>query len=177
MAIDPVFVPTRVILETRLRVQKAQQPGAVGQIDNAIKKVRVGFYRSLPAALVTTLLAAASTDNPTTISQIDRALAESIEVEWVRKELLLTMPVLLADGAGGVDQEYNEDGLVRDASISDLDDILALLCASIQSGLEELAGDDLLNPAQVRATSIGPATAPPLPFSSLCPTTTESGTI
>lgn len=177
MAINPVFVASREILETRLRVQKAQQSGAEAQIDNAIKKVRVGFYRALPAALIATLLATGTTDNPTTMAQIDRALAESIEVDWVRKELLVTMPVLLADGAGGVDQEYNENGLTRDASVPDLEPILKKLCADIEAGLEELAGDDLHLPLEVRASAIGPECPPPLPFSSLKPVTTSERTI
>lgn len=167
MAIAPVFL-SRTVLETRLRVQKAQQDGAEGQIDNAIKKVRNNLYSALGVTRMTELLAIASEENPTTANGILRSTAEEVEVDWVRKELLMTMPVLLADGAGGVDQAYNEDGLTRNASLADLEKICEQLEANIQDGLEEIQGSEGLNlRGNVQASCIGPDETPPLPFSAL----------
>ncbi len=178
MAIAPLFVDNRTTLETRLRVQKAKQPGAEGQIDNAIKKVWTNFYSALGPTRVTEILAFSTTDSPATANEIIRARAEAVEVDWVRKELLVTMPVLFADGAGGEDQSYNEDGLTRDANLKDLEKICERLEKEIQAGLEEIAGaTGLTLPVGVQASSIGPDCPPPVPFSSLKPPLINVGTI
>lgn len=174
MAVTPVF-QSREQLEARLRLSKAEQSDTEAHIDKAIKTVRVGFYKSLPATVITALLASGSVENPTSLTEIDRALAEDIEVDWVRKELLCVLPVLFADGAGGVRQQYNEDGLTREADLNSLDALLEKLCDKVETGLEDLGGT-LASGTGVRATCIGPATVPPKPFESLCPPTVETGT-
>lgn len=174
MAVEPVFL-SRAQLESRLRLSKAEQTDTEAQIDKAIKTVRIGFYRSLSEATITALLATGSSgDNPTSLVQIDRALAEDIEVDWVRKELLCILPVLFADGAGGTDEAYNEDGLTRNASIGDLDKLLEKLSVKVEDGIEELGGS-VFSGSTVQAVCIGPATTPPLPFDILHPPTVETG--
>lgn len=127
-------------LKARLRLAGATNASAV--IDQAVEDVRVGFYRRLTAETVTTLLAIAYSEAPTTDDEVKRSLANYAEVKWVRKELLRTLPTLFMDTAGKANSLWNEEAGFQRPFQSQINKEIDKLEAEIDDALRVLSGED-----------------------------------
>lgn len=169
MAVTPLFVSSRASLLANLRLSSTASSSDVATIiDQTTRKVRVGLYRELDSAVMTTLLATISVDNPTTAAQRNRALAEQVEIAWIRLELLRTLPVLFRDSAAGSLQDWNQEALTREgpAGGSNLGEEIARLEKEVTEGIAMLNGD-ADEPRHIRTVLIEPDTTPPRPGTSL----------
>lgn len=171
MSATPLFVPDLATLLARLRLTGIATSGQA-VVDEAVQTVRVGIYRALGAAVVSTLLATTSTLSPITDAELERCTAERVEVAWTRMLLLRSMPVLFKESSSNIQQAWNEEGLARDASARMIADEIERLQADIDTWLGTLTDDSV--PFGVRATVIGGTCANTAPGSAIY-TSTSSG--
>lgn len=135
MAVLPLFNATTADVQSELRLSglKASSDGERIFL-RGMTAARIGLYQRLGTTIVAEMLALSDVDNPTTLSQLRRKACTLAEVEWVRLEVLQTMPVIVADASGDAQQLFNDEGVWRGI---DPDEMEALL-ARIRDGLEEL---------------------------------------
>lgn len=170
MSVSPLFVTDIDTLKGRLRLSGSVSSDSVAIIEDAVQKVRIGFYRALGASRITTLLALGEDDNPVTDDGILRATASVTEVMWVRRLLLRTMPVLLLGSQSSDQTAWNQDGLVREAGHGSVEAEINRLKKEIDENLQILAGEED-DTGDVLASTIGPDETPPLPFDSITDST------
>lgn len=136
--VQPMFMPSMGDLRKALRLsQIGQNNDALSLIDQAVLTVKAEFFRFLGADKIAQLQALAYTRVPRTNSDYLRVLAATVEVKWVRSQLLRTMPTMFVDGASPV-QSWQEEAAFRHNSVLQIRDELRRLDEEVKSGLSML---------------------------------------
>jgi len=173
---DPLFVATLADLLERLRL--AGVPTAASStnaiIDEGVLRARLQFYRRLGEWRVNYLLAIPFNLNPTTEDGVLRALANSVEVDLVRCELMQRLPMAFMDSSGDVNKRWNEEAPFRERGPLDPSSQIKAIKNRLEEDFQMLAGEEgLATEVHLKSFTIEPATAPPRPGDSLrIPTTT-----
>lgn len=142
MAIAPLFVVSMTALKARLRLTGAASTDALAMIDDAVERVRVGFYRRLGKTRIDAILAQIYTDAPATTAELDRTQANLTEVAWIKLILTERMPLAFMDGAAVKFQEaWNEEAPFRHLTLEDAQALIASLRAEVEEGLSLLEGE------------------------------------
>lgn len=141
MAVAPLFIETMAKLKAPMRLTGASATDTSAAIDLAVKKVRVFFHQKLGAARVAAIVALTASDNPTTTDEITRSTAEACEAAWVKMLLLQDLPTVFMDGSASAQQNWNQEGLLRDAPQSGIRQQIKDLEAQVQSMLSILEGE------------------------------------
>lgn len=143
MALQPLFIIDIDTVKERLRLSGVPSDrDAQRLIEEAVRSVRVGFYRYLTESRVLTILATAEIENPTTGAGAIRQLASVTELKWIRYELMRTIPTLFFDSSASAHQSWQEDqAMLRGVSSSEKDMELKRLWLEISSALGLLEGD------------------------------------
>ena len=140
MAIEPLFVATTPELLQKVRMSCAVEgDGDVTHVLNeAIQKVRVGFFDRLGEERVNQLVAIPFVENATTEAEIDRTKANSAEVLWVRKYLILDLPYRAFDQEEKERDNWNKEPLTRDLSKQEIELLLEKTCDELDRVLDDL---------------------------------------
>lgn len=175
MAVASLFIATKDLLKTRLRLEGAAVAGALAVIDQSIEDARITFYRRLGAARVAALVAIAYVEAPTTESQVLRSCANSTEVKLVLVDLMRRLPMQFMDGGGNQRQVWNEEHAF--AIRQNYEKELARLEQDIEDAFDLLSGSDALGEGTtMRITTIGPTDTPDLPGATVFPSQRRSST-
>lgn len=167
MAVAPLFIADIATLKAELRLSGSTQSDTTVLIERAVQEVRAGFYDSLGEARVAQIVAMAVEENPTSSDGILRMKAANTEVKWTRLRLIQTLPSLFMDSSGNTDQIWNEEGLTRDASATDIKRLSDRLENEINEALADL--DGTVEPGSASVAVIGPQTTPAKPGESVFP--------
>ena len=159
MAIETLFVISKDILKSKLKLSGASSSDTLTIIDSAIEKVRIGFYDSLGAPRIAQLLAITYAENATTANQLLRTKANQTEISWVRLHLLQELPSLFIDGSSQVDQDWNDEGLTREANYFDTKEQISKLQLEVEQNLVQLAENETERP-KLTVSVIEPDTTP-----------------
>lgn len=163
----PVFESSFDAIKAKLRLSRIdEESDGYAVLLDAHRAVRAGFYRVLGFTAVASIQATVLTDNPSSNDEILRLVGASTEVDWMRYELALRMPVLFQDaGAEESPQVWNEEGAFRSPSQIGLTKLRAELWDKIQGNLDLLSGSTSLGNegSGVSAVVFGPADTPPTP--------------
>lgn len=163
MATSPVFVESAAVLKSKIRLSGIPANGDAEAIfDEALLLVRTGLYHELGSAVVASVLATAFTANPVSDAQVRRATANSIEVKWVRAELMRLLPMMFIDGNANQKQVYHDEAAFRDASQRQIDEERRRLMNDVETGLAVLRGSSS-NPGdqkQILVDTLAPETRP-----------------
>ena len=151
MAISPLFWSSgsadKAALLLSLRLDQTRvdgMPTLDATIDQELQSVRLGLFRRLGTALVTTLLATSYTDNPTTEAEIKRVSACRAEALWLRLNLLRVLPQLWMDSSSNQKTVWNEDAFSRErAQQQQAANQEKGLQRELDALLEVLAADDI----------------------------------
>lgn len=163
MATSPVFVTSIDELKSKMRLSGLPSSGdGDAQFDEAVLLVRTGLYRELGATVIDSVLAIPFTENPVDDQGVRRATASSIEVKWVRAELMRLLPMMFIDGNANQRQVYHDEAAFREASQRQLDDERRRLMNDVEIGLELLrqSSDPGSDQQQIIADSVEPDSAP-----------------
>jgi hypothetical protein len=169
MATTPLFLPDIATVKARLRMTGVPAgTDAESLIEEAIRTVRVGFYRKLSSSRITTLLGYASTDNPSTSTEVLRVQAEITELKWIRYELMRTIPTLFFDSSPSSGEAWNREGLVRGMGTDERTKEMDRLMADVIGALDGLEGvDEYPNEVSNKVQAFAPAPPVPAPGDSL----------
>lgn len=163
--IDPLFVPSRAAIKYALRLSGVpDQDAADYLLDQAIRRVRSGFYRRLTHSRIVTLqgYALSSPPNPDIKTEYLRLMAEDTEVDWARLELTWMLPQLFQDSSGDILDAWNELGAFRKMDAEELELMRTHLRSTIESNLDMLRGDeDAGSETTIRGAVIEPEDKPP----------------
>ena len=153
MAVLPLFNASTADVQGGLRLTGIKSSSDGERIFlRGMTAARIGLYQRLGTSIVTEMLALGDVDNPTTLNELRRKACTLAEVEWVRLEVLQTMPVIVADASGDKDQLYNDEGVWRGIDIDELETLLTRIRTGIEELLELiLTEDDLGNDLTIRA--------------------------
>lgn len=167
MAIAPLFISSVVDVKKRLRLSGVvDSSNAQSMIEEALRTVRVGFYRRISNERISEIASAAVTENPTNDAEIIRQLAEVTELKWIRLELLRTMPTLFADSTPLTQEAWNTEALLRGSSVSERDMEIRRLEADIEQAMSVLVELEQLSEETTVKTSVYIPTIPPPPLGS-----------
>jgi len=168
---SPLFVADEATLKAALRFSGVVDgSNADAMFDQAVVAVRSGFYRTLGVARVAVLLAIPYTDSPTTETSLLRTVATTTEIEWVRYELMRTLPVLFQDASGDALDVWNREAPFRGMGKTSLDKAREALWEMILQNLDMIAGNEEVGEhGGVQGGDIAPTTTPPRPFQSIFP--------
>ena len=143
MATAPLFVASLDLLKPKLRLSGVPTTSDADDIINeAILIARQKFYRELGGPRITVLKAIVFTETPTTDNQILRAVANSTEVLMVRCELMKMLPSMFMDGNANQNQIFQDEGLFRDTTSNQLEQLRMQCEIEIQQNFDLLAGDE-----------------------------------
>ena len=150
MAVGPLFVTDLAELKRRLRLSGLPDAteDAPTMLANAILAVRVHFNRRLGTARVQQLLGFPQTETPSTEPELLRTLAETVEVDWVRLELMCRLPWLWSDSSGEAQKAWNEEAPFREKGAATYEQLKHCLVESIESALGMLSGSELFGEEQ-----------------------------
>ena len=166
MPTAPLFVADLATLKSRLRLS-GLPPGGDGEAlyDEALLRVRTGFYRRLGVSRVDVILAISFEEDAATADEVLRATANSAEVKWVYLALCDLMPSLFMDASGASTEVWNTEGAFRQGhpSSSRLQD----LKNDLEADLAYLGGGTEEDAAGFRSATIDPDPAAPDPGDSL----------
>lgn len=110
----PLFVADLATLKSRLRLSGLPSGGdGEALYDEALQRVRVGFYRRLGVARVDEILAITYEPDASTTEEVLRSVANSAEVKWTYLMLLDLMPSLFMDASGATEEIWNTEGAFR----------------------------------------------------------------
>lgn len=160
---DPLFVEDFDQLLVALRLDgiadddHAESECAI--VENALRKVRLGFYDRLGDSGVSALTAIAFEPNPVTLNDRRRMKAFLAEVTWVKMFLVRDLPMYFLDGSGRVRENWNEEGLLRHLAMEDQDKLEAKLQNELDACLRFLE-DGELGGGPIKASTIGPEETP-----------------
>lgn len=175
MAVAPMFVASMDVLKTRLRLEGAKTPSALGVIDQAVQDVALGFHKKLGLSRITALQAIPYDETPDSEDDFLRLLANSVEQKWVRLLLLRRLPSLFVDASGMRQQAWNDEAGFNAGPEKFLQNEIDRLQAEIDEALVALSGDEDLDEDIVNVSTIGPDTTPDLPGASVWPGRRNSG--
>lgn len=170
MANNPVFVADLATLKARLRLSgvPVAATDTLGIIDDAVLRARMRFYRRLGASRVADLVAIAYVEDPTTDDGILRALANSVEVNIVRFELMQTLPTTFMDASGDANKKWNEEALFRERGPTERQKELTRLEDQIEEDMQMLAlEEELAAESGIQTYDGTPTIAPPRPGDSI----------
>lgn len=140
---DPLFVNDIETLRGSLRLSGvAAASDAERVIQDAVLSVRSRLLQRLGETRVAELLAVTYSASPTTQAQALRAIANTLEVKMVRRELILSMPMLFSGGMGAANESWATEAPYRDVGISDVKPIVTQLDTDIEAALAALASDE-----------------------------------
>jgi hypothetical protein len=174
MPATPVFILDLDTVKAQLRLSAVDTGDASAVLDATMGEVRVGLYHKLGSSLVAELVAIPPGDPATTADELRRLLAENVEYLWVRMILMQRLPMLFMQSAGVTRHAWNEEGITREASGSDIRRALRELEQQVQQGIAILTG--LASDGGITATVILPDETPPRPGDSILPTV-QGGTL
>lgn len=171
MTVAPLFLASMSSLKAKLRLTGSRSGGDTeAMIEEAVTIARQGFYRRLGGSRITTILATALADTPTTDAQILRSVAATTEALWVRSELMGLLPSLFQDASGDVQDVWNREAPFRGESRSTLASERRSLMATVEANLIYLeTGDSDDESPKVQGGDLAPDTAPPEPFDTIFP--------
>lgn len=155
---SPLFVNDIETLRAKLRLSGLASASDAEQVlQDAVLSARSRLYQRLGADRVTALLAIAYTETPTDQNGALRAMANTCEVKMVRRELMLSLPMLFSGGLGAAGESWSAEAPFRDVGVSDVKELTRLLETDIENALTALAADDAFptEESSVRATTIG----------------------
>lgn len=162
---DPLFVPSRTALKSALRLSGIpDQDAADYLLDQAVRRVRSGFYRKLTHSRVVTLqgYTLSSPPNPDTEQEYLRLMAEDTEVEWVRFELTWLIPMLWQDSSGDSLDLWNEVAPFRKMDAEELANLQNHLQVTIEQNMDMLRGDEEAgSETSIRGRTVEPKEKPP----------------
>lgn len=143
MALLPLFNTSIEVVKSKLRMSGVPSTND-GQalIEEAIRTVRVEFYRRIPVDRIEYLASLTSDENPTTDEGILRQVAEVIEIKWIRYELLRSLSTLSLDSSASALEAWNDGSVFRGTSVSDREQELRRLMQEIQEKLDVLRGEE-----------------------------------
>lgn len=158
MAVSTLFLADMTLLRAQLRLTGVPTSSDANDIlDAAVLVARTGFYRELGSARVAVLVAMSSVDAPDSDNEILRKIAEQTEFQWVRMELMRTLPMLFMDGSGNRDQIWNDEGAFRQASTRHLETERKRIQAEIKQNLVMLKATETIGTEKtVGSWSIAP---------------------
>src|SRR6185436_20608698 len=141
---NPLFVADLATLKERLRLSgvPAAASDTHGIIDECVLRARLAFYRRLGESRVTELLAISYTVDPTTENGVLRALANSVEVDLVRCELMQRLPMAFMDASGDINKRWNEEAPFRERSPLDPGSLLKSLKNRLEEDFQMLAEEE-----------------------------------
>jgi hypothetical protein len=171
VAVTPLFVASTASLKAKLRLTGSRAGGDTeAMIEEAVTIARQGFYRRLGATRITTILATALTDTPTSDAQVVRSTAATTEAMWVRAELMRLLPSLFQDASGDAQEVWNREAPFRGESRSNLTSLRKELMTEVEANLRYLeTGDSEDESPKVQGGDIAPSTTPPEPFDTIFP--------
>ena len=143
-------------------------------LDATVEEVRLGFYTELGSDRVTELLALPHLESPTTDDGLTRLRAENVEYLWTRVVLMRRLPMLFVQGEGQSRAAWNEEGITREGSGSELRSEIKELNRQVRQGLAILAGEEH---GDITATVLLPDATPPRPGESIVPTVAGTGSV
>lgn len=167
---DPLFVADLATLKERLRLTgvPAAATDTLAIIDEAVLRARLAFHRRLGTPRVNELLAITYTVNPGDKDGVLRALANSVEIDLVRCELMQRLPQAFMDASGDINKRWNEEAPFRERSPLDLGNQLKSLKNRLEEDFQMLAEEESLgDEVHGKAFSLSPDTAAPRPGDSL----------
>lgn len=159
MASAPLFYSTRDALKEGMRLGPSCNTSADPIIDECMLKARLRIYAELGDVRVGELLAITEVENPTTANERLRSSASLLELTMVRCCLQERLPQVFLDKSGDIHQQWDYDGMTREASEYDLH-AQRLNCSSeINRLLDVLADGKDDNPCGVQVFITGPEAA------------------
>jgi hypothetical protein len=152
MAVAPLFAADVSTVKSELRLSGLKSGSDGEQIfTRALSSARVGLYMRLGTSVIAEMVAQADTDNPTSLTGLRRKACTLAEVEWIRMELLKTMPIRVADASGDEQDVYGDEGVWRDISPDELEEALKRILEGIEELMElVLTEDELGDDASIR---------------------------
>lgn len=167
MPVTPLFFDDVDALKTELRLSGSTQTDTAAIIERAIKEVRVGFYDNLGTERMAQLLALTVEDSPTSSEGILALKAQNAEVLWTRLKLFQVLPTLFMDSSGNTAQIWNEEGVLRDSTPSEINRQIKRMETDLLTMLEDLDGSSSEGISHV--SCIGPTETPKKPGQSVFP--------
>lgn len=155
---NPLFIADYTVLLTRLRMDGIADDDHVNSefaiVEDAVRRVRIGFFDRLGATRIAELQAIAFNPNPVSDDDLQRMRADQAELLWIKKELIKELPVYFLDGSGRYRENWNEEGLLRQKDQEQLDAMALQICEELERVLTTLtgAGD---NPSAIKCSTIG----------------------
>lgn len=164
MAFAPLYVESesQLKLELRLTGLKTGSDGEAILVRSA-SAARLFIYRALGTTLALSLAGEVEVDNPTTLAEVKRKAATLLEVELTRNQLLQQMPVRVADSSGNDLEVYNREGVWRQSSSTDKQNIIAASNAYIAELIAIILGDDELGDTSSMRVYDGSPSCPKYP--------------
>ena len=143
MTVAPTFVADFDTLKKELRLGEIPEgKDSEDIIHQAIRDVRLAFWRSLGDSRIRTIQGWSLIDDPTSTNDYLRHLANETEIKWVKYFLTYTLPVLFMDDSGDADMHYNQDPTFRQMSGRQIDNLRKDLWNEVLENLDLLTGDE-----------------------------------
>lgn len=143
MAVTPLFSADMAALKAGLRLTGVPTGmDAEKMIDDATESARTFFHRRLGTDRVTEILAIGLVQNPTTENEVLRVQARLTEIKVIKLDLMKRLRLLFIDSSSRVDQAWNTEGLLRDVSSDQAENIMRWLWNEIEADLAFLAGEE-----------------------------------
>lgn len=143
VAVAPLFSSDMASLKAGLRLSGVPTGvDAEKMIDDATESARTFFHRRLGTDRVNEILAISLVENPTTADGVLRNQARLTEIKYLKLDLMKRLRLLFIDSSSRVDQAWNTEGLLRDVSSEQAENIMRWLWNEIESDLAYLAGDE-----------------------------------
>lgn len=173
---DPLFVANMATLLERLRLSGVPTAATdtLAIIDEAVLRARLAFYRRLGESRVAQLVAITYMVNPVSEDTILRALANSVEVDLVRVELMQRLPMAFMDASGDINKRWNQEAPFRERGPLDPSRLVKDLLNRLEEDFQMLAQEEeLANEVGLKTLTISPRCPAPRPGDSLrSPSTT-----
>jgi len=135
MAVEPLYNVKADVIE-QLRMTDTTDDDTLSMIDQAIRDVRLSFYKRLTPARAQEIAALSSVENPTTTDEIVRAVAEVTEVYWVMHRLICILPTMYVETAHAIQDSFDDVPITRDSE--SLQRFLICLWNRIEEGLGQM---------------------------------------
>lgn len=156
---DPLF-STLVEVQAAMRLSGVSADTSADTddlIDLGVRKVRVGFRKTLGHPRIAAIQEYDQSTSPETNEEYMRELAEVTEIDWIRLELTFLLPMLFMDSSSDQREVYNEEAAFRKISTDEIRRLRSKLKSEIEMNLEILRGDvDIEKAKSFRIKSVSP---------------------
>lgn len=143
MAVAPLFAVDMPAIKSELRLSGIELGSDAARIvDRGVMSARVGMYQRLGLSIVAEMIALVDIDAPTTLAEVRRKACTLMEIEWVRRELVETMPVMVADAGGDAQQLFNDEGVWRGIEPEEMVKLIERATARIEELAELILNED-----------------------------------